>query len=36
MLFEHMIDQNNFEIENDDLDKELICRLIKGEVNDND
>jgi len=31
-----MIDQNKLEIENDDLDKDLICRLIKGEVNDND
>lgn len=36
MLFEHMIDKQNLDLENDELDKDLICRLIKGEANDND
>lgn len=30
MLFNHMIDSYNLEIETDDLDKNFICRLIHG------
>jgi HD superfamily phosphohydrolase len=30
MLFKHMIDEYQLEIENDELDKEFICRLIHG------
>lgn len=30
MLFEYMIDKHNFDIELDELDKDLIARLIQG------
>lgn len=30
MLFEHMINEYNLDIEADELDKKFICRLISG------